>query len=234
MGERCHLCRTEARLCRSHIIPEYCFKNLYDEKHHFIEMYDVRQERIRLGQKGWSEPILCSACEALFARYERHCRRLFADPLPPIRPGTKRVLDIPRLDVARLRYFFLSILWRANEARSAVFKHVDLGPKHSEELRSSLLSERLPDFDRYGCFVLSLHYEDAPMSGIIVEPTYTRIDGHKVYRFVFTGLVVHMFVSSHPLPDSMRRTLLGAAAGVVIYKADLPEIGFLRRLWFKC
>jgi hypothetical protein len=112
-----------------------------------------------------------------------------------------------------------------------MFAHVDLGEKHSEALRSNLLAEELPKFDQYGCFVSVLHHEGRPMKDMIVEPTYCRVDGHKVYRLVFTGLLVHVFVSAHPVPERLRRLFVGATGHVTVYAADLEEFAFLRRMW---
>ena len=228
----CRLCLAETKLCKSHIIPEFCFKGLYDENHRFIDMYDVKNEKQCLGQKGYSEPLLCSDCEERFARYERHCRRLFTDPLPAPRVGTKRFFDLPNVDWFRFRYFLLSILWRASIAQGPVFTHVNLGPRHSEILRKQLLSETLPPFDQYGCWVLALHYENEHMRSIIVEPTYCRIEGHMVYRFVFTGVVFYCFVSSHPIIERWRKLFLGYSGQTTIYRADLPELRFLREMWY--
>lgn len=228
---RCKLCLAEAKLCKSHIIPEFCFKELYDENHRFIDLYDVRNEKHRLGQKGYSEPLLCSDCEERFARYERHCRRVFSDPLPSPRVGAKRFFDLPNVDWFKLRYFLLSILWRASVAKCTVFTHVNLGHRHGEILRKHLLAETLPPFDQYGCLVLALHYEDEPMKDIIVEPTYCRIEGHKAYRFVVAGLVFFCVVSSHPVSEHWHKLLLGYSDQVTVYRTDLPDLRFMRDVW---
>lgn len=228
----CALCKTQVPLCRSHIIPEFCFKCLYDGNHHYINMYDVRNDKTCLGQKGFYEPMLCTQCEAKFTRYERHSRRIFTDPLPPPRKGTTRFFDLPNVDAFKFRYFLLSVLWRASNARQKIFQHVDLGPRHHEILRQHLLSETLPPYNRYGCWVLSLHYDDTPLKDFVVEPTYCRIEGHKVYRFVFTGIVLMCFVSNHSLSERWSRLLLGSSDHVTIYRADLPELAFLRKVWY--
>ena len=228
----CRLCKAESKLCNSHIIPEFCYKGLYDEKQRLIDVYDWRNEKTRFRNIGIREPLLCLNCEAHFARYERHCRRLFSDPLPQPRAGTKRFLDLPRLDIFKLRYFLLSILWRASESSDDFFKHVDLGLKHSEILRNHLLADTLPSYDEYGCWALALHYENKPLKDLILEPTPSRIEDHKVYRFVFTGLVLFCFVSSHPISEMYRKCLIGNSKTVTIHRADLPELGFLRKLFF--
>lgn len=227
----CRLCQADTKLSNSHVIPELCYKELYDAKHRLIDMYDYRNDKIRFRQIGYREPMLCATCEKHFARYERHCRRLFSDPLPHPRAGTTRFFDLPRLDDFKLRYFFLSILWRASESKGTFFQHVNLGPKHSELLRNHLLADTLPPFDEYGCWALALHYENKPMKDFIVEPTPGRIEGHKVYRFIFSGIVLFCFVSSHPIPEMYRKCLIGGTGAVTIHRADLPELGFLREMF---
>ncbi len=228
----CRLCHAEAKLSNSHVIPEFCYKGLYDEKHRLIDVYDFKNDKKRFRQIGYREHLLCSDCERHFAHYERHCRRLFTDSLPEPRAGTKRFFDLPRLDGFKLRYFLLSILWRASESKDGFFKHVDLGSKHSELLRSHLLADTLPSFDEYGCWALALHFEDKPLKDLIMEPTPSRIEGHKVYRFVFTGIVLFCFISSHPIPEMYRKCLIGSSKSVTIHRADLPELGFLRKTLF--
>ena len=109
--------------------------------------------------------------------------------------------------------------------------HVDLGPKHSERLRNHLLADTLPPYDEYGCWALALHFENEPLKDLIMEPTPSRIEGHKVYRFVFTGIVLFCFVSSHPIPELFRKYLIGRSEQVTIHRANLPELSFLRRLF---
>ena len=79
---------------------------------------------------------------------------------------------------------------------------------------------------------MSLHYDNIPLKDVIVEPTYCRIEGHKVYRFVSAGIVLMCFVSNHRLSEGWSRLLLGSSGQVSIYRADLPELAFLRKVWY--
>src|SRR5205807_10147179 len=80
---KCALCLEEARLCKSHIIPEFCFVPFYDQNHRIIEVSDVEKGRVRRMQKGFWERLLCIKCESLLNGLERQARRIFTDPLPP-------------------------------------------------------------------------------------------------------------------------------------------------------
>ena len=195
-------------------------------------MYDVRNMKTRLGQIGYREPLLCKRCEGQFAKYERRARRLFTDPLPKPRPGTTRLYNITNLDAHTVRYFLLSILWRASVASHDAYKNVAIGVKHEEFLRKALLSEELPPYDKYGCLLFALHYQGEQLKDLLVPPMPSRFEGHKVYEFVFAGIVARYLVSSHPVPDKWKPLLMGANDGVSIYRAELEEFKGLKKAWY--
>jgi len=69
--KNCALCLQEAALCKSHIIPEFCFKPFYDKSHRIIEVSNVEKGKVRRMQKGIWERLLCAKCEALLNGWER-------------------------------------------------------------------------------------------------------------------------------------------------------------------
>ena len=57
----CRLCGERRKLCLSHIVPEFCFKPLYDPKYVLIrQTADGRSSKL---QKGLRERLLCEMCE---------------------------------------------------------------------------------------------------------------------------------------------------------------------------
>lgn len=215
----------------SHAIPEFIFSGMYDRKHRYLELCDVNAGKIRLGQKGFREKLLCFECEARFNnRYERHSRRLFKDTLPPPESPKSRRTRIANLDPRVLKLFLLSVLWRAGVSSLPMFKHIDLGP-HEERLRVILLSDNLALPLGYPCVVIPLLFEGEHFRDYIVEPTPGRIEGHKCYRFVFGGFVFMFFVSNHNLPAKFERTVLADSGPVFLYPTELAEFAFLRDVW---
>ncbi len=93
---KCRLCLREEDLCKSHIIPEFCFTPFYDKDHRIIEVSDVEKGKVRRMQKGMWERLLCTKCESLLNGWERHSRRIFTDPLPPHEPGSKKATPFCR------------------------------------------------------------------------------------------------------------------------------------------
>lgn len=228
----CRLCLKEAKLSRSHIIPEFCFSTMYDENHRFIEVANVREGITRKGQKGYTERLLCAECETYFNRFERHTRRLFVDPLPARKTGSNRERNFLNLSYTNTKLFFLSILWRSSVSTHETFKHVDLGP-HEEPLRQMLLNGDAGTCQQFGVMVLTLHFDKQHFRDLIVEPTYMRIDGRRCYRFVFMGFIVLIFVSNQRLPRKTEQAVLSPERPVTCYDAELNELQFLREVWQK-
>jgi hypothetical protein len=226
----CHLCKLPKKLCRSHIIPEFCFARFYDAKHRFIEVHDVSKGRVHRGQKGYTERLLCDVCETHINRFERHARRLFTNDLPLGDPPTS-IIEISNLRYAPLKLFFLSILWRAGVSKHHVFRHITLG-HHEEALRLRLLKEDPGTAESYGCMVFPLLFQREHFRDFMPEPTPGRLStGHKTYRFVISGFVIFFVVSSHSLDQRFTRLLLRPEAPLRIFPRELTEFTFLRETW---
>ena len=61
--ETCRLCLEEATLCNSHILSEFFYKPMYDEKHRALKFTREPYNRKYI-QKGFREYLLCEKCEA--------------------------------------------------------------------------------------------------------------------------------------------------------------------------
>lgn len=60
----CCLCLCKSKLCDSHIIPEFFYKQqgLYDEKHRFHIISTEPLKHPPIAQKGMRERLLCKKC----------------------------------------------------------------------------------------------------------------------------------------------------------------------------
>jgi len=227
---KCRLCLEEADLCRSHVIPEFLYSELYDGEHRFVEMYDVTNGKVRMGQKGYRERLLCPKCETHINHFEKHTRRLFVDPLPALTSGSSRFREHVRLDYSLTKLFFLSVLWRASISTLPVFKHVSLGT-HEEKIRNMIYGQDPGADSLYPVALFALQFEGRHFRDFMVEPTYMRIEGRRYYRFVMAGFVVFAFVSSSPAPAPFSRLCISPYASVKSFDSDLSEFRFLREVW---
>ncbi len=55
-GNICRVCLKESKLRKSHILPEFLYEDLYDEKHRALVIY---QKKEKVFQKGLRELLLC-------------------------------------------------------------------------------------------------------------------------------------------------------------------------------
>lgn len=219
---RCALCREEAELRKSHVIPEFIYKALYDDKHRFHVLSD--QQRNSHEQKGLRERLLCERCEQRFAVHERYVSRLMHGDLapPPVPQGNTVVFR--GVDYPALRMFQLSILWRASVSRLEFFQHVSLGERHEARLRAMLLADDLGDAWQYGCMMIALFHEGKMVRDLIDQPIRRRVVQRTCYRFIFGGLAWLFFVASHRSAVNIETASLDTSGTLRLFKKELSEV----------
>lgn len=81
----CKLCRKNAQLVKSHIIPERFYKPLKNEKNHFMGIHGMGGKGWKALQSGLKETLLCFDCEQLLNdRYEKPFYKMWfgVSPIP--------------------------------------------------------------------------------------------------------------------------------------------------------
>ncbi len=202
----CALCRSEATLRESHVLPEFVYRPAYDENHGLID-YDRQARRQRVRRKGFWETLLCDACEGRFGRLENYfARTWFSKSVRPSLAGKTQV-TVRGLDYAQFKLFHLSILWRAGVAKSEPFRSVSLGP-HEERLRLALLADDPGPPEKYPIAGLALR--DPETGGfrddILHLPTKGRLKGYHFYVTHFGGVSWFYGISGHSglIPAALR------------------------------
>ena len=75
----CKLCCENKDLRRSHIIPEFLYRNLgiYDDKNRFKVISSNPKKRVKYEQKGFREYLLCDNCEEKIQKWEDYVARFW-------------------------------------------------------------------------------------------------------------------------------------------------------------
>lgn len=184
----CRLCRQPRQLCKSHILPEFVYREVYDERHTFAEFSGTPNERNRRHRKGIWERILCTACERRFQSHEDYaCKLIFNNPSVSF-PRPEGGMVFHDIDYPRLKLFQLSLLWRAGVSSQSMFRHVKLGP-YEEQLRQRLLCSGSSPPGDFPCTMEAIVDRGAHLKGLMMEavPMKTDRDRSTVYPFVFGG-----------------------------------------------
>ncbi|MEO8231904.1 MAG: hypothetical protein ABI638_06455 [Ignavibacteriota bacterium] len=197
MKASCKLCLKESELEYSHIIPEYFYKMMYDENHRFMEISLESEKLVKFYQKGAREYLLCKDCENKFSKYERYVSQFFYHKELQGIEHDSRSFVFQGLDYTFMKLFQLSILWRAAVTKLKLFSDVKLGP-HSEKLRMMLLNENPGNYYEYGCLQFAVIIDkDKLTDGLIMPPALFRVEGYRICRFTFGGVIWIYLISNH-------------------------------------
>ena len=223
---RCRLCTSEAKIVVSHIIPEFLYETLYDEKHRFFELSLEPGRPDKFKQIGLREPLLCEPCEQQLSVYEGYFRHLLQSRTAVTCVSDGEHLRLSGLDYANIKLFQLSILWRAGVSTLPEFAQVELGP-HEARIRQMLCLREPGANSDYGCIMSAVLHEHELLQGVVVPPTHARVLGHKAYRFVFGGLAFIYVVTSSALPSYVTQAFCQTEGTAVLRKQQVAKMGFL-------
>ncbi len=220
----CKLCLKKRVLKNSHIIPEFIYSSIYDEKHRLAIISN--KGTMYAEQKGLREYLLCGDCEATLSKYERYISLNFVNQLENSNLNDELLL-MEGLDYKQFRLFAVSILWRASVSSLYMFKYVQLGSKHEEILRQMIFNAEPGKPDQYS-FTLSLVKNgDKVGTDRIMQPTWIKIDNHRGYYFVFGGLVWDFIVSSHKPPAWFVKKTISEEGIIPILIEDMKDMHFI-------
>ncbi len=229
----CALCLQPHELQRSHVIPEFLYKTLYDDKHRLQVLSVIPEKDNSIEQKGLREPLLCKNCESRMSLWERHASLVLQGGVELKYRREGDMVFASGIDYEKFRLFQLSILWRAGVAKQQFFEKVQLGP-HAENLRKQLLSGDPGSPNRYGCFMFGVRLNGAAFTQVIVQPGKLRLLDQPAYRFVFGGFMWAYLVSSQEAPAPFNQALLrpnGDALFLIREANELQQLaGFSKEL----
>ncbi len=191
----CKLCGEEREIVRSHIIPEFMFKPLYDKKGRAHKISSSKFPDSLFIQKGIREKLLCADCETKLSKWERYASQaIFHKIAQPEKYDDALIFRGINYKIYKL--FQLSLLWRASIARDQFFHNVSLGP-HEVTIRNMILEENPGETLQYCCMTVAPQGEESSWSDLIMMPETGRIGGHKIFWFVINGISWIFFVSNH-------------------------------------
>lgn len=224
----CALCLEPDVLQRSHIIPEFLYEPLYDEKHRYNVLSIRPGEPNRIEQKGARERLLCLTCERRLNGYETYASLVIkggASGISYRREDT--IIFLRGIDYAKFKLFQLSILWRAGVSSLPFFERVQLGP-HQEYLRKMVLTGDPGRSVEYPSIMWGVTLTPGETPGMLMQPLRKALLGHQSYLFAFSGLVSAFIVSKRPLQPPYDRFVLQEDGSLIMQVKPVTELPPLR------
>lgn len=183
----CRLCKNTAELRHSHVIPEFCFKPVYDDKHRAVR-FTVNAGKHGYIQKGFREYLFCEDCEGRFNRLETYFANEWFERGKLPSHVTDDLVQIDGLDYAKFKLFHHSVLFRASVSTLPQFRYVSLG-NNEEIFRRMLLADDPGEEHDFPFIVLVLYHfgDNRVASDIILQPEASKPNNSFVYSFTFAG-----------------------------------------------
>ena len=215
----CKLCLENGVLVRkSHIIPDFMYRDLFDNKHRLFEA-SLKDGALKskIVQTGSYEPeILCEKCEnERLGKLERYASMLLYGATPAVIRNEMNIHGMKsshcrEIDYSTFRLFLLSIIWRASVSKLPNFHDVNLGP-HENVIRQMILNEDPGNPKIYPCLMITyLNYKNFPHQ-LIGQPILSKEGGAYTYFFLIGGVLYIYFISQHNIPAWIYECTLNSA-----------------------
>ncbi len=226
----CKLCGNTAKLVKSHIIPEWAYKRLFDEKkHRLMRVASDDLKAISFLPTGVYDRFLCDACESSFKELDEYGRAIiFSKPGEQtfgVEPeSAPHGLNILKIDYNRLKLFQLSVLWRAAVCDRDVFAQVDLG-EHEPRIRRMLLNNEPGVAEEYGCVMYAV--KPAPkemLHELILPPETCDKQGWRIVRFLFAGCIWLYVIAEDASEFPLRRFFARPGVALPVLVTELAEL----------
>jgi len=227
----CKLClKPNVKLCKSHIIPEFFYKPVYEKDvQRFCHYSTSPDNKIAYRQKGYYERLLCEDCEILLSKLENYTSKIIKSislDFLSFSHGEKIVKDV---DYTKFKLCILSILWRASVSRDGIFSNINLGP-HENKIRNMLLKNDPKSKEEYGFLVAGLLNEKNKLfDGLICKPIVMKDpEGHRCYNFIYGGFRWMYIVSNHSKYFKYKKMFLGPDNILKIWVAKASNDKFIQ------
>jgi len=197
----CKFCAEERPLCKSHIVPEFLYKSLYNSKHEMMGIGPAHKSGHRLVRSGVYERLLCSDCEHYFSiNFEQPFKLTWVDNYPYPKVWNEKEIYCAQFDYVSFKLFHLSVLWRAAVSSRLDFAEVNLGP-HEERIREMLRHRIAGPAHHYPIVGFAVvHHKTKRTVPVMLRSDAIRIDACQGFRMIgimFGGVQWHYGVSSH-------------------------------------
>jgi len=202
----CQLCLKDKLLLKnSHIIPNFLYKGLFDEKHKIVSVNLNDYIDRKFHQTGFKDrDILCAECDnGVIGAYERYASNtIFGDheklDIEIYNGDDTRVpyLRFKNLDYHLTKLFLLSILWKSHLSNNPFFKEIDLGQKYAEQIRRMLIEQDGGAEDSFEV-VLVKPETTSRVTKSMVAPRRLKDEGNTAYVFHINEIMYHFNISHH-------------------------------------
>ena len=200
---RCRLCNQDKTLLKqSHIIPDFMYKGLFDEKHFIAPVDLIEFKRKKLQPNGFYDSyILCDDCDRkLLGSLESYSSMVIwggegrEDRYPAferkVNQLNQKFLHLTNVNYSKFKLFLLSIIWRASISKQKIFDSVLLG-EYEDKIRKMIFENDPGRAYEYPVGVFVLTENNNHPTKMIANPIKVMNGNNLSYLFLINGLVIN-------------------------------------------
>jgi hypothetical protein len=197
----CKLCNKDKKLLKqSHIIPDFAYKGIYDEKHRiYYGNFNNPERGTLIPSSPYDKNILCKECDGdIIGGLENYASNaLYGNNLGNGKIKISRIkssdglisLHIDNIDYKKFKLYILSILWRASVSKHPFFKNIDLG-KNEKQIGEMILKGEPKDFSKFKtCLILADKHKNLT-TRLVSEPR--KISTSSTFYIFFINRLFYM------------------------------------------
>lgn len=198
----CKFCGKDKKLVKAHVIPEAFFRRIRGSPNSLrLITNEVGKHEKKAPVGVYDKQMVCGDCEGLWKTWDEYAQLLLADPPPNSQAryhnGTLLGYVIKDFDYARLKLFFVSLLWRASASTQPFFSKIALG--QFEPAAKRLISTADPG-DSEDFAVILAKFDSSLAKHVMLEPYRVEFCGASCCCFHIAGFLAHIKVDSKPFP----------------------------------
>ena len=202
---KCKLCNKDKKLIKkSHIIPEFMYQDLFDEKHRIFEVLikpDLQLKKKPRQSGGYDKNILCENCDnKILGSLERYASLALYGGIELMidtksNKNTSTYINVKGIDFEKFKLFLLSILWRASISNLPIFQNVKLG-NHENIIRNKIFTHNPGSSFEYPCAIFTYLHNTKIPNQIVAEPGCIKNGEQQIYAFLIGGNLFVYFTNA--------------------------------------
>jgi hypothetical protein len=220
----CKFCGEQKLLIKAHIIPEWMYEPLYDEKHKIFSFSSSgNPKKIKRPSSGeYEKNLLCSICDNKMGAFEQYGSLIFkGGGNKPISIKTENgdrvaIHHISGLNYKLFKLFLLSLLWKASISSRETYKNLKISSDEEERIKEMISSEDPGGKDSFPVSIFALHsLQDKTLQQLILAP-YSNAGLHIFY------IAGYLFVFADSVDKIANETFCLSTDGTISIPAFTP------------
>jgi hypothetical protein len=201
---KCKGCGESEKLIKAHIIPKSFFVSMKSSSKPLRIISNTLGAYPKKSPIGvYDKNILCGECEKKFQQIDDYGYRVLIGEeykqTPRYNKGKLIGYQINKIDVSKLKLFFIGILWRASISEEGHYSKVKIGSLE-DKAQKLIWDENSGEIDDFSFLLAKFDDVSNGVSRIIMDPHPTSFFDVNYHQFYFYGYVLYIKTDSKETP----------------------------------